>query len=221
MKVSNIDGWPCYYISKSGRLYSNKRGKWIRIRGELCNNRLQYRLYKRINTDLLGNKKHSWGIDTSTSRWFKASRLVAMAYIPNPNNLPIVCHKDNNPLNNHVSNLYWGTQKMNIQQAVREKRFTQFAKRGKLSPFYGIPRSSETKKLISIANKGRKVKEDTKLKISNTLKSLKRGKTVPLRDDIIKLRYEDKLSQSAIAEILGLHQTAISKFLRNYEHSKE
>lgn len=29
--------------------------------------------YKRINTDLLGNKKHSWGIDTSTSRWFKAS----------------------------------------------------------------------------------------------------------------------------------------------------
>lgn len=157
MKVSNIDGWPCYYISKSGRLYSNKRGKWIRIRGELCNNRLQYRLYKRINTDLLGNKKHSWGIDTSTSRWFKASRLVAMAYIPNPNNLPIVCPKDNNPLNNHVSNLYWGTQKMNIQQAVREKRFTQFAKRGKenpmygkrgkLSPFYGIPRSSETKKI--------------------------------------------------------------------------
>jgi hypothetical protein len=154
-----------------------------------------------------------------------------MAYIPNPHNYPIVCHKDNNPRNNRVSNLYWGTQKMNIQQAVRENRFTQFAKRGKenpmygkmgkLSPFYGIPRSSETKRLISIANKGRKVREDTKLKISNTLKSLKRGKTVPLRDDIIKLRYEDKLSQSAIAEILGLHQTAISKFLRNYEHSKE
>lgn len=90
------------------------------------------------------------------------------------------------------------------------------------------PEVAKQKKLISIANKGRKVKEDTKLKISNTLKSLKRGKTVPLRDDIIKLRYdiiklryEDKLSQSAIAEILGLHQTAISKFLRNYEHSKE
>lgn len=88
-----------------------------------------------------------------------------------------------------------------------------YGKRGKLSPFYGIPRSSETKRLISIANKGRKVREDTKLKISNTLKSLKRGKTVFLRDDIIKLRYEDKLSQSAIAERLGLHQTAISKFL--------
>lgn len=45
--------------------------------------------------------------------------------------------------------------------------------------------------------------------------------TISIRDDIIKLRYEDKLSQSAIAEILWLHQTAISKFLRNYEHSKE
>lgn len=166
MKVSNIDGWPCYYISKSGRLYSNKRGRWIRIRGELCNNRLQYRLYKRINTDLLGNKRFT-------------------------------------------------------QFAKRGKENHMYGKSGKLSPFYGIPRSSETKKLISIANKGRKVKEDTKLKISNTLKSLKRGKTVPLRDDIIKLRYEDKLSLSAIAWILWLHQTAISKFLRNYEHSKE
>lgn len=56
MKVSNIDGWPGYYINKSGRLYSNKRGKWTRIRGELCNNRIQYRLYKRINIDLLGKR---------------------------------------------------------------------------------------------------------------------------------------------------------------------
>ncbi len=129
MKVSNIDGWPCYYISKSGRLYSNKRGKWIRIRGELCNNRLQYRLYKRINTDLLGNKKHSWGIDTSTSRWFKASRLVAMAYIPNPHNYPIVCHKDNNPTNDYYKNLYWGTPKENLHQMIRDGRwYTPFTK---------------------------------------------------------------------------------------------
>lgn len=47
-----------------------------------------------------------------------------MIYIPNHHNYPCVCHKDNNPLNNHVSNLYWGTQKMNIQQALRENRLT-------------------------------------------------------------------------------------------------
>lgn len=34
-------------------------------------------------------------------------RLVAEKYVPNPNNLPIVKHKDDNKLNNHASNLEW------------------------------------------------------------------------------------------------------------------
>ena len=49
-------------------------------------------------------------------------RLVAETFIPNPNNLPVVMHKDNDPLNNHVSNLKWGTQSENIRQAFREGR---------------------------------------------------------------------------------------------------
>ena len=31
-------------------------------------------------------------------------------------------HLDNNPLNNHYTNLKWGTQKMNMQQAISDKR---------------------------------------------------------------------------------------------------
>ena len=34
-------------------------------------------------------------------------RLVAMAFIPNPDNLPIINHRDENPRNNQVSNLEW------------------------------------------------------------------------------------------------------------------
>ena len=49
-------------------------------------------------------------------------RLVAMAFLPNPNNLPVVMHLDNDPLNNHVSNLKWGTYSENIQQAFDEGR---------------------------------------------------------------------------------------------------
>ena len=50
-------------------------------------------------------------------RSFLIHRLVAQLFLPNPNNLPVVLHKDNNPLNCHVSNLKWGTQSENVQQA--------------------------------------------------------------------------------------------------------
>ena len=44
-------------------------------------------------------------------------RLVAQAFIPNPNNYPVVNHIDGNPLNNNVSNLEWCTIQKNTQHA--------------------------------------------------------------------------------------------------------
>lgn len=41
-----------------------------------------------------------------------------MVYIPNPENKAYVCHKDNNPCNNHIDNLYWGTPSENTQQCI-------------------------------------------------------------------------------------------------------
>jgi transposase len=45
-------------------------------------------------------------------------RLVAEAFIENPHGLPCVLHKDDNALNNAVSNLEWGTVKENNRQAA-------------------------------------------------------------------------------------------------------
>ena len=40
-------------------------------------------------------------------------RLVAKAFLPNPDNLPIINHKDENPANNNVDNLEWCTYSYN------------------------------------------------------------------------------------------------------------
>lgn len=49
-----------------------------------------------------------------------AHRLVAEAFIPNPDNLPEVNHKDSNRSNNHASNLEWVTHSDNMKHSYQK-----------------------------------------------------------------------------------------------------
>ena len=58
-------------------------------------------------------------------KWYKLHRLVAQAFISNPNNYPQVNHKDENPFNNFVNNLEWCDAKYNINYGTRTERVAE------------------------------------------------------------------------------------------------
>ena len=104
----NVEGLKHYHVSRNGKLYSDWSGSWKEVQPAIKNTGY-------VSNNLRGEG----GIHKNCYR----HRLVAEAYIPNPDNLPCVCHKDNNPQNNRVSNLYWGTQKDNIEQCIKDGNF--------------------------------------------------------------------------------------------------
>lgn len=60
--------------------------------------------------------------DNNKRFYRKVHRLVADAFIPNPNNFPQINHKDENPLNNCVDNLEWCTAKYNCNYGKRNSK---------------------------------------------------------------------------------------------------
>lgn len=63
-------------------------------------------------------------------------RLVAQAFIPNPENKPNIDHLDCNPLNNCVNNIRWCTQKENCRNPLTRKHISN-AKKGPNNYLYG------------------------------------------------------------------------------------
>jgi hypothetical protein len=75
------------------------------------------------------------------------NRLVAEAFIPNPDNLPEVNHKNRDVLDNSVDNLEWVSSEFNIQHALlsRESLIALY----NLSNKKGLPPSDMLLKLVS------------------------------------------------------------------------
>lgn len=111
-----INDYPGYEVSNYGRVRSYKRRgsghKTLNPTPKVMN----------PGTDLYGYKIVRLCNNTKRGKMFSIHRLVGIHFIENPHNLPIIRHMDNNPSNNHHTNLKWGTHKDNMEDMVRSGR---------------------------------------------------------------------------------------------------
>ena len=107
----DLPGWEDHYKISNTGIWS----KWYRKELSLCKSKKGYVVVTLSNPSL---------------RTF-LHRLLAITFIPNPDNLPCVLHKDDNKDNNSIDNLYWGTNDQNVQDKVRNKKTTYGTKNGR------------------------------------------------------------------------------------------
>ena len=99
IEESNTD-----YITPTGKIYKDYGNNKFYPKKSSINKYNGY-LYCGITTKDGSNKQRRVHI------------LVAKAFLPNPNNYPFVCHKDDNKANPELSNLEWGDASKNTKDA--------------------------------------------------------------------------------------------------------
>ena len=115
----DIEGYEgLYQVSDQGRVKSLERitikkdGRRFTVKERVlkpCDNGRGY-LYISLSDGTGEHKRHY------------IHRLVGEAFVPNPLEVEDVNHKDENPSNNHASNLEWVTHKENLNYGTRQER---------------------------------------------------------------------------------------------------
>lgn len=149
-----IEGYPNYEISNLGNVKSKN--------------------YKRSGKEqiLKPTDKHNGGytqvqlFNENGSKKFSVHRLVAEAFLPNPNGYTDVNHKDENPSNNRVSNLEWCSHLYNLNYGTIKDKMRESHKRK-------VVQMSMNEEVIRVFDSVKEA-QDT-LKISN-ISSCCRGK---------------------------------------------
>lgn len=129
--IKGYDG--IYQISNEGRVKSLERDYTTELNGK----RITMHKNEQIMKTHFSNYERVALYKNGKEKRFLVHRLVAEAFIENPNNYPIINHKDENPENNYVhinedgsvdldkSNLEWCTQKYNANYGTRIEKFRE------------------------------------------------------------------------------------------------
>lgn len=117
-KWKDIAGYEGYYqVSNIGRVRSLDRvvvksnGVKLTLKGQILSAKSDYHGYLRVNLSKSGKVKLK-----------KVHRLVAEAFLPNPDNLPEINHKNEIKTDNRVDNLEWCSHLYNTNYGTRNHR---------------------------------------------------------------------------------------------------
>ncbi|ADH03403.1 HNH endonuclease [Bacillus phage W.Ph.] len=114
-----------YEVSNQGnvrslpRIVEKSNGVKTTVKGKVMTKRLNDRGYHEIKLSVGGKGAYK-----------KLHRIVAMAFIPNPENKEEVNHKDTDKLNNTVDNLEWNTHEENIRHAFANNLIDRKGEKG-------------------------------------------------------------------------------------------
>lgn len=92
-------------------------------------------------------------------------RAVAKAFLPNPENLPQVNHKDENPSNNAVENLEWCTARYNCNYGGHLERMKEWRENNP-NPFAGKKHTAETLEKMKKAKVGKPSSRRIRIKLN-------------------------------------------------------
>ena len=114
-----------YEVSDLGRVRSVARTVPYRYRmtSVICYRRIPAKTISQIVNVAVGGRLYV-NLRKETVKMVTVHRLVALAFVPNPNALPEVNHIDANKTNNAASNLEWCTRIQNARHAARLGLFT-------------------------------------------------------------------------------------------------
>lgn len=131
-----------YLVSQNGEVYSIKSNKLLKPYTDKNG-------YQIVGLFHKGKQKK-----------YKIHRIVAMAYLPNPNNYIQVNHKDENPANNCASNLEWCNCEYNINYGNRNNKVAISLKNNKEKYRRKIACFDKSMSLVKVYPSLRSVEED-------------------------------------------------------------